>query len=275
MLPIKKGKCPTISVLAKSEKRTSLKVELRISSKYFNHTPDNTIESLDIKINEGEHIIDFNFTKNIPCNCYAFICFMSNEDIDIKTSEYRISGLLTVFNKVMPDVSNLGKQTPPNDIGVEEFEFWCPERRPEGHNIAMTINPSITEFALDNLHKIHYRPINRPNAWVADLTDNNAHIKLEWKQKEHISTIVLFTDTDFDHPMETVQWGHSDSKMPFCVDNIEIYDENNNLIANTKNNYKTIVKFKLNKSVETKNILIKLGNSTPKAPVSLFYIHVE
>jgi len=34
-----------------------------------------------------------------------------------------------------------------------------------------------------------------------------------------INRIILNFDTDFDHPMESVQMGHPENRVPFCVKN--------------------------------------------------------
>jgi len=96
---------------------------------------------------------------------------MSNPDIELKFSTYRITGILSVFNKVVAAVSNWGKQIVTEDNGMEEFEFWCPERRPEGLNIAMKIYPAIKDFGAENLRNTVTRPVYKPNAWVASLED--------------------------------------------------------------------------------------------------------
>lgn len=61
----------------------------------------------------------------------------ANDKIRLRMSEMRCTGLLSVFNKFNYAVNNHGFQTPPKGTGLESFEFWCPDRRPAGHNIAM------------------------------------------------------------------------------------------------------------------------------------------
>lgn len=275
MLPVKRGNMPSIRVKVKATEATILTVELRISTKAFNHTPDITMETREIKLVLGEQSIDFDFEASIPHSCYAFICFMSNEKVELMFSSQRITGILSVFNKIMPAVSNWGKQIPPADIGVDEFEFWCPERRPKGQNIAMLISPALDTFGLDNLYTMANRPVEKPNAWVADLSDNKPEITVKWKDVQTINEITLFLDSDFDHPMETVQWGHYDDKMPFCVDSIAVYDENSKLISMVNDNYRTIVKIVLKQPVVTSKLILKLSNSSENVPVSIFNILIK
>ncbi|MDR2949495.1 MAG: FAD-dependent oxidoreductase [Prevotella sp.] len=275
MLPVKKGDMPSLTVKMKATEATTSTVELRISSKSFNHTPDITLETKTINLNTGEQDITIDFEASIPYSCYAFVCFMVNEKVELMFSPERITGILSVFNKVMPAVSNWGKQRPPADIGVDEFEFWCPERRPDGHNVAMFISPALDVFGLNNLRTMVNRPVEKPNAWVADRLDQKPEVTVEWEDAKTVNEITLFVDSDFDQPMETIQWGHYDDKMPFCVDNIAVYDENSKLIAEVKGNYQTIVKIALEQPVKTSKLTLKLSNSSENVPVSIFNILIK
>lgn len=275
MLPASKGIFPQITFQAKGLGNTELNVELRFSSKQYNHTPDITLDVQKIKILEGEQFVSVKFDAEIPYDCYAFVCFMKNEHVDLKFSTYRITGILSVFNKVVAAVSNWGKQVVTEDIGIEEFEFWCPERRPEGHNIAMRISPAIVAFGAENLLTTVNRPVEKPNAWVASIDDKNPSITVNWAQELTISEIQVFADSDFDHPMESVQWGHFDNRMPFCANEISVYDENNQLLAQKVDNHQTRISFKFEKKLITKKLIIKVSNSSESIPVSLFGIQVR
>jgi hypothetical protein len=272
MLPVTAGKMPEIRVRMKAGKEEEQTVELRISSKAFNHTPDIILETIVVRLQEGENEVTLPFTAIIPATCYVFVCFMSNEHTSIQTSQMLVTGLVSVFNKILPEVSNWGKQEPPGDIGVEAFEFWCPERRPQGQNIAMHIHPAITCFSKENLRTSPYRPVEKPNAWVAALDDKTSTVTLTWKEPKQIKGITLFTDTDYDHPMESVQWGHHDDRMPFCVRNIIIKDANLNAIADIKNNHSSIVRFERKEPICTDHIIIEIERVSDNIPLSLFGI---
>jgi len=275
MIPVGKGKFSNVIIKVNAYEKTEINVQLRISSKQFNHTPDTILETQNIEIKQGKQEVEVQFTAQIPHDCYAFVCFMKNENIELKFSTYRISGILSVFNKVVPAVSNWGKQIPTEDIGIEEFEFWCPERRPDGQNIAMKISPSITAFGENNLTSIINRPVEKPNVWIADLPDKSAKIFVDWSEIVSIKKITIFTDTDFDHPMESVQWGHFDSRMPFCVDEVSVYDDNNLTIARIQNNHQSRIEFNLPTAINTKKLIFEVHNSSEHIPVSLFGINIS
>lgn len=268
MLPVQAGAMPQVTVKIKAKKATQQQIELRISSKYFNHTPDVTLETQSVELQEGENDVVLTFKAAIPTTCYAFVCFMKNEDTEILVSEKLVSGLVSVFNKILPAVSNWGKQETTEDIGVESFEFWCPERRPQGQNIAMKISPALKCFSRDNLLSSPYRPIEKPNAWVADWNDSAPTITITWKEEKSIKGLSLFTDTDYDHAMESIQWGHFDSKMPFCVDKVMVMDKE-------FDNYQTKLNIKFDSEIKTDKLIIQLTNSNKNVPIALFGIHIE
>jgi len=225
-------------------------------------------------LKEGENEVSLPFTSTIPAACYAFVCFMSNEYVSIQTSQMLVTGLVSVFNKILPAVSNWGKQDPPGDIGVEAFEFWCPERRPQGQNIAMTIHPALDCFSKENLRKSPYRPVDKPNAWVAGPGDGNPIITLTWKEPKEIKGITLFTDTDYDHPMESVQWGHHDSSMPFCVRTYTIKN-GDNVIYMKQDNYQTSNRIVFDEPFYTGTLKIEFESHSSSTLISLFGICID
>ena len=191
----------------KADNATRLVMELRSSSKSENYTPD-TIDAVlefDLKKDENEIVADFSYSYATPR--YAFICLMKNPEISVPMSGRLVTGLTAVYNYINPAVSNFGKQVPPEGIGVEEFEFWCPKRRPESKNIAMSFAPPLASFNSENLRNSYYRPYIGTNAWVAAFDDARPEVCFKWNGRKQIKTIILYFDTDTDQAMETVQMG--------------------------------------------------------------------
>jgi hypothetical protein len=187
-------------------------------------------------------------------------------------SEQRFTGLLTVFNQINKAVSNFGKQEPPEGIGMDTFEFWCPQRRPEGQNLAMQFTEKIDAFSAVNIKNGIDRPTYQPNAWVADLSDSTPTITLTWNEPQTIQAIDLFFDTDYDHPMESVLMTHPESVMPFCVRNYVLKDENGNIIKAVKDNYQTINNIVLNEAISTKKIVLEVEHPSENVPAAVFAI---
>jgi hypothetical protein len=144
--------------------------------------------------------------------------------VELHTSLQRVTGLLSAARKWNRAVSNFGKQEMPEgvDVGVEEFEFWTPERRPAGYNLAFTCEPPLEGFAAANVLNGIARPTNGPNGWAAAFEDAHPSLTLQWDSPQAIRTIELSFDTDLDHPMESVLMTHPERAMPFCVKDFRI-----------------------------------------------------
>jgi hypothetical protein len=268
MLPVS-GIMPTVSVWVEALQDTDLTVELRKSSKVFNHTPDVTLETKSYHLTRGKHQIVLDWNASFEQECYAFVCFLKNENIKIQYSEKRVTGLLTVFNATNPAVSNYGKQEPTEDLGVDTFEFWCPQRRPEGRNIAFKLSKPIDLFGTENLLNGLHRPIAGPNAWVADAEDPSPSVFINWEAPQRINRLEFVFDTDFDHPMENVIYVHPETEMPFCVSEVEVCDGQGQLIGAITGNHLTKRSIILPKAVTVNSLKIKLRNTNPDMPVSL------
>jgi hypothetical protein len=178
MLPLKKEAAYSFDVKVLTMEKTTLSVQLRSSSKAFNYTPDVILETIIFDLAEGEQEIEVNFQSTLNENQYGFVTFMANDKISIAQSSERYTGVLSVYNGVNKAVSNNGKQTPPDGIGIDTFEFWIPYRRPGGKNLAMKISPALDCFGPQNIVNGLTRPGVAPNAWVADPKDASPTITI-------------------------------------------------------------------------------------------------
>ncbi|CDF79837.1 fumarate reductase/succinate dehydrogenase flavo protein-like protein [Formosa agariphila KMM 3901] len=255
-----------------AKEETEIELQLRISENAKNYCPEIILEQQTIQLKKGKQYVSFSFSKTAKENQYAFVTFLANNKVSIRTSETRITGVLSVFNGVNKAVSNNGKQTPPKGIGVDTFEFWIPHRRPEGKNIAMEIFPAIKAFDVANIGNGFVRPWGITNAWVADLKDENPTLTIDWKEDTAISEIKLFFDTDYDHPMESTLMGHPEDVIPFCVQNYKIMDATGNVLVEKNGNHQTINTWQFNTPILTKKIVIELEHPSAHVPASIFEI---
>lgn len=275
LLPLEIGIKYSFTVQLKVTESTIFVIELRRAERVQNYTPDTIVERLEIRVNKGEQEVKFSFNNTFYQNQYGFICFEKNEFIQIKSSKNRITGLVSVFQKYNKAVAKSSKQEPQGDIGVDAFEFWVPERRPLGNNIAMHIEPTIDAYSPKNIVNGYIRPTIRSNAWVANLEDKNPTLTLKWNEEQIINKITLYFDTDYDHPMETVQMGHPENVMPFCVRNYDIIDESGKILANVRDNYQTINVITLDNPVKSKAISLILQHPSEVVPASVFEVLVS
>jgi hypothetical protein len=261
MFPVRPGIINEMVLHAYSDAETSLEIELRISSKPGNHTPDRTLDTMTVALHSGRNCIPVKFDVAIEKAGYAFLIFKQNPLVRIPTSNKRVTGVLSVFNMINKAVSNFGKQEPTEDIGVDAFEFWIPQRRPAGENFALIFMDPIKVFGAENVLNGISRPTNQPNAWVSDPNDAQPSLLLKWDEPVQLSEICIDLDTDFDHPMESVLMGHPERVMPFVVPAVKIFDEENNLIAEMRDNHNTQWKIGLQKTITTRVLKIECERS--------------
>ncbi len=261
-----------------ADESTDLQIELRVSSKTDNHTPDVVLETQTISLQKGRNCVHlvFDLSKHATLlgttPSYAFLTIKKNEKVKLQYSNQRITGLLSVFNLVNKAVSNYGKQAPTEDIGVDTFEFWCPQRRPAGKNLALKFEPSLKVFGAQEVRNGLQRPTHRPNAWVADYEDAQPQLTLQWSEPQSIKKIVLHFDTDFDHPMETVLMSHPENEMPFCVKDVKILNEDKETIVEITDNHQSQRMIVFEKPIETRSLTIVLAHPSPAVAASLFEV---
>jgi hypothetical protein len=272
MLPLRVGAVPQLTVWALADQDTTLTVEFRKSSKPHNHTPDVVLVTQKITLHKGKQEILLDFGVSMTEAAYGFVCFLKNERVALQYSQTRITGILSVFNKTNPAVSNYGKQEPTEDIGVEAFEFWTPERRPKGHNIAMKIAGGIQLFSAENLKNGLQRPTYQPNAWVADTQDANPTLTIQWNEKKAISTVELFFDTDFDHPLESVLLTHPETVSPFCVQDFIICNDRKERIFEKTGNYLSRQTIHFEQPLNTQSLSIHLKAPHEHVPAALMEV---
>ncbi len=272
MLPLTAGKVPELTLQVYAEENTILDIELRMSSRPGNFTPDITLEKKSLSLTPGINDLRLSFGAEMPEAGYAFFCFYKNEKLRLAYSPKRITGILSVFNLVNEAVSNYGRQSPPADIGMDAFEFWCPQRRPEGLNLALQIHPALDVFDGENVRNGLSRPTTGPNAWVADRDDPAPFLQLDWPERKRIREIILKFDTDADHPMESVLMTHPETVMPFCVRNFTIFDDQKNICYRKEGNYQTIHKIRFDKPVETRQLTISVEHPSADTPAAIFEI---
>lgn len=273
LLPLSAESHHQYRILVHADQPTTLHSELRISGKPENYTPEISLRQRSFGLHPGEQYLILDFERTIDQDQYAFITFLKNEHVRVKGSQRRVTGVLSVFNKVNKAVSNHGKQEPPEDLGIDTFEFWTPERRPGGHNLAMQITPALAAFSVDQLKNGLTRPYVRSNAWVADPLDPTPTVQLRWHEPQTIQSIQLHFDTDFDHPLESSLLGHPEWVMPFCVRNYTIHDGNGTLLYQRTDNHQTINRVVLDQPVTTNRITLTLEHPSADVPAALFALY--
>jgi hypothetical protein len=263
MLPVDAGAMPKVSLHLCSDARTTLRAELRVSSRPSNHTPDVTLAVRETTLAAGkEQQVTLDFGATIDQPRYAFICLMKNPAVQVRTSRQRVTGVLALQYRREQKVAQ---------AQVPVFEFWTPQRRPDGFNVAVKVEPGIDLFRPSNIVSGVDRPTSGPNAWLAGMDDPSPRLELRWDQPQSIQRMVLSFDSDFDHPMESAYWGHPETVVPFCVKRFRI-GANGRVIAECENNHQTIRRIELAAPVETDRLEVELLETWGPVPTGLFAV---
>ena len=273
MLPVQPGPLPHVTFTLDVAQATTLRAELRVSSKPRNHTPDTTLATLELPLQAGaKQNVTLEFEQLMDQPRYAFVCLMANEHIAAHLTDVRATGVLAVSQKFNRAVAKTPRQEPPPGIGIESFEFWIPQRRPEGKNLAMQIHPPLACFGAAHVVNGKQRPTRQPNAWLAALDDQQPALTLRWSAPQTIARIELAFDPDFDHAMESVLMGHPERVTPFVVRTFRLRDAVGNVIAECAENHQARVTLKLPEPVQTDRLTLELAAPSALVPAALFEI---
>ena len=276
MLPLKASATYSFECEVDASEATILELQLKSSSACTHFTPDIIVDQKEIKLIQGKQKITFTTTKTQTQNHYSFFCLMKNEKVKVRLSNDRITGLMTVENKINKAVSNFGRQDPPGDINVDSFEFWTPERRPKGKNIAIQLTKALPIFGVDNLKNSEVRPNSNgnTNAWAAKIDDKKPRLVFNWEDKVDIKIIKLFFDCDYDHALETTLMGHPEDIIPFVVADYRVKDGSGNILKQVKGNYQAINTIELDKAISTDKLIFEFVKREEHIPVAVFKVSV-
>ncbi|MEO5681767.1 MAG: FAD-dependent oxidoreductase [Chitinophagaceae bacterium] len=272
LLPVLPGALPQMRFHLEAKEKTNLQVQLAISSRTGSYTPDLLLEEQTLALEPGRNCIELKWQTIISESQYLFLICRKNEQVSACLSDARITGLLSLFQTKNKAVSNTGTQTPPEDIGVDAFEFWTPRRRPAGENMAINFSQPLFTYAAANIKNGYARPYLCANAWAAALTDPSPQLVIGWPQPVTIQTIILTFDTDMDHPMESVLMQHPENVMPFCIRNYQIYASGGRLVKDVNNNHQTRNTIELEEPLLTDMVVVKCEHPAANIPAAIFEI---
>ena len=271
LIPVPAGPAPKMTLRFDAEIDSELEIQLRLSEREGNFTPDVIARCQRVTIPASmDQAVTLDFGLAIDRPRYAFLCVMPCRGVHVHLSELRIAGVLSLIHGANRKVAKNSIQIPPPESGVDTFEFWIPERQPRGENLALALDPPPALFGPENTVHGPMRPTDQPNAWVAAAHDSAPRLTLAWDAPVKIGRIVLSFDTDFDHAMESVQWGHPHRAMPACVKRYTIRDGRGAMIAQREDNHQTRNVIRLAEPVKTDRLVIENLESQGGGPAGVF-----
>ena len=271
LLPLFEGMKPTFGFEISAEQAGALRVELRRSKRSGNFTPDELVEALEVPFEKGQSQLNADFFNAIEREGYHFVTLCEDPAVRVRVSDERMTGVLGLSNAYNKAVATSSRQEPPEGIGIDSFEFWLPKRRPEGRNLAVAIEPSVSMFGPENIISGPSRPTDRPNAWVAAFDDPTPEIRLSWEGKVEIGRLVIEFDPDWDHPLESVLMTHPEEVVPFLVSDFEIVDGNDSVIHRVSGNHSGRCEWRPTEPISTDRLTLRIL-ATHGAPASVFRV---
>ncbi|HEU5079458.1 MAG TPA: FAD-dependent oxidoreductase [Opitutaceae bacterium] len=273
LLPLNAGPCPSFTFRADVESATEVAFELRTAERRGNFTPDVTLARVVLKAEPGKNrALHVRFPVTLDRARYVFVCVAENPALQLHLSDQRLTGILSLCQSFNKAVGKSALQDPPPGIGFDRFEFWLPQRRPAGKNLALEITPPLEGFAVENLVNGVDRPTDSSNAWLADFNDAAPSLTLEWPERVSLGKVVLRFDSDFDHPLESVLMGNSERVSPFCVPSVELLDEHGTVLGAIAENHLSLREIVFERAVSLRRLTLRLARPAGGAPAGLFAV---
>ena len=267
LLPFTKGKIPGFTVTFKADGTATITTSLILSKRLGSYTPDSILATKEFHLSSGTSTVEIDFDLSLNESQYGFLWIAKNDKVSVAQSDVRVTGILAVFNR--------GIQRKDDKFGLDEIPFYSPDRRPQGKNFALKITPGLKAFDVEQLRTFTFRPAgNNTNAWVASLKEEKPVLNLKWEKPQSINSVVLWFDTDFDHPMESCLMGHPENIMPFCVQEYKILNDKGQLIYETAENHNSRNEIRFEKVVQTSALTVQFNRKHENVPISLFGLQV-
>lgn len=271
LVPLASGTKQSVSFEISAERAGELRVELRRSEKSGNFTPEELLETIEIPFCEGETRLTARFTIPVVNDGYHFIKLCEDPSVSVRASDARLTGVLAVTTAFNKAVAKSSVQEPPAGIGIDRFEFWLPKRRPEGRNLAMTFDPPLDHFSPANVIGGPSRPVDAPNAWVADPADPTPELHLNWDAPCKIGRVRIEFDPDWDHPMESVLMTHPEEVVPFMVKDFDLVDDAGGIVHSVRDHHGAIHEWLPDLPLLTKRLTLRVL-ATHGTPAAVFRV---
>ena len=275
LLPLYSGKVPRMTFEVSAAEDTELTFALRIAgeSDLPCFTPEITLEEKTVPVPSGkDQSVSVQFDKELERAGYVFVCISENRAVQIGCAADGVTGLLAVTHLGMSCVTEGAVQNPPDNIGVETFEFWRTFPAPDDRLIAVTFDTPLEAFDSTSVINGIARPTDRPNAWVASPDDPNPTLSLKWDSPRQIRRVVLVFDTDLDNPLFSVLAEHPDRVLPSCVREFRAKDAAGNVLFEEESNHQTRCVIEFDAPVKTERLDFEFRPPKEGVPVAVFEV---
>ena len=122
---------------------------------------------------------------------------------------------------------------------------------------------------MENVRNGFARPTAQSNAWVAGPEDAQPTLSLRWEGPQRIGRLELEFDTDSDHAMESVLWGHPERAVPFCVRHY-VVRVGDRVVAERTDNHQTRNTVVFEEALETDELSIEFVATHGETQAAVF-----
>jgi hypothetical protein len=227
-LPLPAGPIPVITLHVDAAADTVAVCELRACSRDGSHTPDELLHRVELPVAAGvDRSLRIAAGITLDRARYVLATVAAHPHMRVRTSAALVSGVIAVRRgHEQRDVAALG---------FHDFAWWTPARRPAAQTLAVEIEPPLDVFAAINTG--WHRPTSTPNWWIADPADPLPTVTLRWPERVAVSDVVVFTDPDYEHPMEHVLFRHHERVSPYAVRELTVRDGDGRVLAEAHGNH--------------------------------------
>ncbi|HLT62637.1 MAG TPA: FAD-dependent oxidoreductase [Microlunatus sp.] len=264
LLPLQGGPVPQFQLIFDADRAATVRAELRIGSRPDDYTCDVVVAATEIELTAGnDQPVKIDFAAELDQPRYARLSLLACDGVSVHVSDLVLTGTVGLRHKATQEEDAA--------IGRPRIEFWPPERRPAGRNLALRLDPAPESFPADNVANGFDRPTSGSNAWVAALDDPAPRLDLTWPEPRTVGRIELSFDTDLDHPMESALYGHPEAVMPQCVRDFRV-TAGDRVLATVTDNHQTRRRVTVDPPVSTDRIGIEVLAGNGNAPAAIFSV---
>ena len=260
LIPFARGSLPLLRIPLVAQHETTIRVQLRQSSKKGSFTPDRILEEFQITIGQDSpEKTPIRFKTVLQEEAYLFVVLIPESEASIACSSKVLPGVLCLHHSVNPKVARASVQEPPEGIGIDhlEFEFWLPKRQPAADLWAMEFEPSLEPYSSAYVSNGFDRPFYHADCWVPDTETELPNIELVWPEAVEISEVVLSLDGEFDQPLESVQIEHYHRVSPYLPRRIQVRDHTGKVVASRADVHFATQRLRFDPPLQTKQLSIE------------------
>ena len=138
LLPLAAGPVPQFQLIFDADRPATVRAELRIGQRPDDYTCDIVLAATEIELGAGTgQPVKIDFDAELDQPGYAQLSLLACDGVAVHVSDQLLTGTVGLRHKATQEEDAA--------IGRPWIEFWTPERRPAGRNLALRLDPGAGE----------------------------------------------------------------------------------------------------------------------------------